>query len=56
MGTAGPDEAQSIPDIGGSAKLTRLLICPDESHAITRPSFRRDPLQQYFDWLQARLE
>jgi len=52
-GAAGPDEAQSIPDISGSAKPTRLVICPDESHAIARPSFRRNPLQQHLDWLRA---
>ena len=29
---------------------TQLIVYPDESHGISRPSFRRDRWQRYLDW------
>ena len=29
---------------------TQLVVYPDESHGISRPSFQRDRWQRYIDW------
>jgi dipeptidyl aminopeptidase/acylaminoacyl peptidase len=35
---------------------TRLIVYPDQSHGISRPSFVRDLMQRWIDWLDERVK